>query len=48
MKQIKAEQEYRDQVKQDELTVGIFTTTWCPDCKRLGMFIDDSDRRKPR
>jgi thiol-disulfide isomerase/thioredoxin len=41
MKQIKAEQEYRDQVKQDELTVGIFTTTWCPDCKRLGMFIDE-------
>ena len=27
MKQIKAEQEYRDQVNQDELTVGIFTTT---------------------
>ena len=41
MKQIKAEQEYRDQVNQDELTVGIFTTTWCPDCKRLGMFIDE-------
>ena len=41
MKQIKAEQEYRDQVKQDELTVGSFTTTWCPDCKRLGMFIDE-------
>ena len=41
MKQIKAEQEYRDQVKQDELTVGIFTTTWCPDCKSLGMFIDE-------
>ena len=41
MKQIKAEQEYRDQVKQGELTVGIFTTTWCPDCKRLGMFIDE-------
>ena len=28
MKQIKAEQEYRDQINQDELTVGIFTTTW--------------------
>jgi len=41
MKQIKAEQEYRDQINQDELTVGIFTTTWCPDCKRLGMFIDE-------
>ncbi|WP_019243037.1 MULTISPECIES: thioredoxin family protein [Bacillus] len=41
MKQIKNEQEYRDQIAQDELTVGIFTTTWCPDCKRLEMFIND-------
>src|SRR4051812_37554246 len=41
MKQIKAEQDYRDQINQDELTVGVFTTTWCPDCKRLGMFIDE-------
>jgi thioredoxin-like negative regulator of GroEL len=41
MKQIKAEQEYQEQITQDELTVGIFTTTWCPDCKRLGMFIDE-------
>ncbi|MGE7603478.1 thioredoxin family protein [Peribacillus sp. NPDC097675] len=41
MKTISTEQEYREQIKQDELTVGIFTTTWCPDCKRLDMFIDD-------
>jgi thiol-disulfide isomerase/thioredoxin len=41
MKQVKTEQEYRDQIAQDQLTVGIFTTTWCPDCKRLNMFIDE-------
>jgi thioredoxin-like negative regulator of GroEL len=41
MKQIKTEQEYRDQIADDQLTVGIFTTTWCPDCKRMDMFIDE-------
>ncbi|MGW6250612.1 thioredoxin family protein [Peribacillus butanolivorans] len=41
MKNISAEQEYREQIKQEGLTVGIFTTTWCPDCKRLDMFIDE-------
>ncbi|MEH7115775.1 thioredoxin family protein [Neobacillus niacini] len=41
MKQVKTEQEYLEQISQDELTIGIFTTTWCPDCKRLGMFIDE-------
>lgn len=41
MKEIMTEQEYQEQINQDQLTVGIFTTTWCPDCKRLGMFIDE-------
>ena len=41
MKQIKSEEEYQEQISQDQLTVGIFTTTWCPDCKRLAMFIDE-------
>ena len=41
MKTISTEQEYREQIKQDDVTVGIFTTTWCPDCKRLDMFIGD-------
>ncbi|MGN1387078.1 MAG: thioredoxin family protein [Bacillus sp. (in: firmicutes)] len=41
MKQITSEQEYKEQIADDELTVGIFTTTWCPDCKRLDMFIDE-------
>ncbi len=41
MKQIKSEEEYQGQINQDQLTVGVFTTTWCPDCKRLAMFIDE-------
>lgn len=41
MKTITTDQEYREQIQQDTLTVGIFTTTWCPDCKRLKMFIDE-------
>lgn len=41
MNQIKEEQQYREQISQDKLSVGIFTTTWCPDCKRLDMFIDE-------
>ena len=41
MKKVNSEQEYREQIKKDELSVGVFTTTWCPDCKRLDMFIND-------
>lgn len=41
MKFVKSEQEYREQIAKDELSIGIFTTTWCPDCKRLDMFIDE-------
>ncbi|WP_373459009.1 thioredoxin family protein [Peribacillus sp. V2I11] len=41
MKNINTEQEYREQINQEGLTVGLFTTTWCPDCKRLDMFIDE-------
>ncbi|WP_050615121.1 thioredoxin family protein [Bacillus testis] len=41
MKKIQSKEEYNNLVNSDNLTVGIFTTTWCPDCKRLDMFIDD-------
>ncbi|WP_071395249.1 thioredoxin family protein [Bacillus tuaregi] len=41
MKQLNNEQEYRELINQEALSIGIFTTTWCPDCKRLGMFIDE-------
>ncbi|MBS4189501.1 thioredoxin family protein [Bacillus sp. FJAT-49705] len=41
MIQVKTEKEYSELISQDEVTVGVFTTTWCPDCKRLDMFIDE-------
>ena len=41
MKKITSEQEYLNQIQQEQLTVGIFTTNWCPDCKRLDLFIDE-------
>ncbi|MEH7344249.1 thioredoxin family protein [Bacillus sp. JJ1532] len=47
MKQVKSQQEYREQITNDELSVGIFTTTWCPDCKRLDMFINDIIEENP-
>ena len=41
MKQFTEEKQFREQIKNETLSVGIFTTTWCPDCKRLDMFIDE-------
>ena len=41
MQQVKSEKEFLDQINRDTLTVEIFTTTWCPDCKRLDVFIDE-------
>ena len=41
MQQVKSEEEFINQINSDQLTVEIFTTTWCPDCKRLDVFIND-------
>jgi thiol-disulfide isomerase/thioredoxin len=41
MQQVTSVEEFDNQIKSDKLTVNIFTTTWCPDCKRLDMFIDE-------
>ncbi len=41
MQQITSVEEFNKQINSDQLTVNIFTTTWCPDCKRLDMFIDE-------
>ena len=41
MQQVKSVNEFNEQIKSDQLTVEIFTTTWCPDCKRLDIFIDE-------
>ena len=41
MQQVQSEKEFMNQINSNQLTVEIFTTTWCPDCKRLDVFIDD-------
>ncbi|WP_455661519.1 thioredoxin family protein [Pradoshia sp.] len=41
MEIVKTVEEFNEQIAQDQLTVEIFTTNWCPDCKRLNMFIDE-------
>lgn len=41
MEVVKSVEQFNEQIAQDHLTVEIFTTTWCPDCKRLDMFIDE-------
>lgn len=40
MEQIKSAEKFQEVIGQDGRNVVIFTTTWCPDCKRLDMFID--------
>ncbi|MEC0125872.1 thioredoxin family protein [Paenibacillus pabuli] len=41
MERIQSEQQYRDTINSDGLTVIKFDTTWCPDCKNLDRFIGD-------
>ena len=41
MEKVKTAEEFKEQISKNHLTVEIFTTTWCPDCKRLDMFIDE-------
>lgn len=41
MQQVTSVKEFNEHIKSDTLTVEIFTTTWCPDCKRLDLFIDE-------
>lgn len=39
MDNIQSEEQYRNQIIKDEITVVKFFTTWCPDCKNLDRFI---------
>lgn len=41
MQQVTSVKEFNEQIKSDKVTVEIFTTTWCPDCKRLDLFIGE-------
>lgn len=41
MEKIVTEQEFYEKTRQKQRSVVVFTTTWCPDCRRLEQFIDD-------
>ncbi len=41
MKDITSEQQFNDLINQSQQTVIKFETDWCPDCKRLDMFIGE-------
>lgn len=41
MEKITTAEQFEDIIKHDTPVVVKFVTTWCPDCKRLGMFIGD-------
>lgn len=41
MKQIKTNDAFQEAIHSSKPVVLKFETTWCPDCKRLDMFIDD-------
>lgn len=41
MQKVTSVHEFNNQIKSNRLTVEVFTTTWCPDCKRLDLFIEE-------
>ncbi|SDX67369.1 thioredoxin family protein [Paenibacillus sp. PDC88] len=41
MERIQTEEQYRELIQGDQLTVIKFDTTWCPDCKNMDRFIGD-------
>ncbi|MCM3786300.1 thioredoxin family protein [Neobacillus mesonae] len=41
MERIQSEEQYKELIQGDKLTVIKFDTTWCPDCKNMDRFIGD-------
>ena len=41
MEKITTEQQYKEQIEKDKMTVIKYYTTWCPDCRNLDRFIDE-------
>jgi len=41
MEQIKTEQQFREAVASDTLTIAVFKTTWCKDCHFINPFMPD-------
>lgn len=47
MQKITTEQQFQEMIERDQLTVMKYTTSWCPDCVRLNMFIDEIIAENP-
>ncbi|GAB6992388.1 thioredoxin family protein [Paenibacillus pini] len=47
MERIQTEQQYKELIDQDGLTVIKFDATWCPDCKTLDKFLPDIMAKNP-
>ncbi|MBM7580932.1 thioredoxin family protein [Jeotgalibacillus terrae] len=41
MQGIKNNDQFKETVNKDEPVIVKFTADWCPDCRRMDMFIDD-------
>lgn len=41
MKEIQTAEQFQQIISSDKPVIVKFYTTWCPDCMRLNMFIDD-------
>lgn len=41
MKHINTKEEFNDVIQSDKPVIIKFFADWCPDCKRMDMFIDD-------
>lgn len=46
MKPIQSSQQFEEATKEQGMVV--FTTTWCPDCKRLDMYVDELVKDYPQ
>ncbi|WP_424766395.1 thioredoxin family protein [Paenibacillus sp. sgz302251] len=45
MRKLTTEAEFREVVANDELTIAVFKTTWCPDCHFINPFMPDLERQ---
>lgn len=47
MKNIISDDQYKNQISTDQITVFKFYTSWCPDCKNMDLFIGDIVEKNP-
>ncbi|MFS0727177.1 thioredoxin family protein [Paenibacillus sp. 1P07SE] len=44
MKSIEREEEFREQIEQEQLTIAVFKTTWCKDCHYIEPFMPEVEQ----